>query len=147
MGWSFLFSSCENYFDCKAGRGPTLTEDRDVSEFNRISHLISGDLFITQGNTTSVKIIAQESILDEITTRVVNGELRIELRNCIRKADRIQVFVTTPSINAVELNGSGDVFSENQWVTDDLFLRVTGSGQMEVDVMAEEIESQITGFR
>ncbi|MDX2304454.1 MAG: head GIN domain-containing protein [Microscillaceae bacterium] len=144
---SFGLSACDDLFlfDCRSGRGPMMTETRDVNEFDKINHQISGEVFVTQGNTREVKVIAQESILDEIQTTVVDGELRISLRNCVRNADGIQVYVTTPQITALELSGSGNISAETQIVTDDLLLRLSGSGSIHLEATAGEVESRLSG--
>lgn len=91
-----------------------------------------------------VEITAADNILDEITLRVIDGELIIDNRDCINNTD-INIFITMPDIRSVHTIGSGDIYGDNIWETDELELRVTGSGEIDVEFIADDVWSEITG--
>ncbi|MDN5202946.1 head GIN domain-containing protein [Fulvivirgaceae bacterium BMA10] len=145
----FLFIalvSCDGYYnnDCFSGHGPTIRENRNATGFNSLVNSINADVFVTQGENYEVIVEARESIIGKINTYVRNDELRIESNHCLRNTS-INVFITTPDINAIANIGSGTVFGENLWQTNDLELSVTGSGDIRADVETNTIFNRISG--
>lgn len=72
------FSSCEKSIFCKNGSGEVLTEERSVSNFTQIDYAIPGELIITQSDTISVTIEAQENLIPDIETNIEGNVLEIK---------------------------------------------------------------------
>jgi hypothetical protein len=147
--WLFLTSSCIHIFDfdndCVNGSGSVSSENRFVNNFDRISLSGAGQVFVTQGNETAVIIKAQPNILNEIKTEVKDSELRIGVRRCIRAYSEIEIYVTTPNIRSLNISGSGSIKGQNDWFTGDLDLRVSGSGNIQVDAVGEDFKAFVSG--
>lgn len=79
---NYVLFSCEAD-DVVSGSGNLITETRTVSVFNKVSSIGVFDINITQGNFQSVEIIADDNIIDYVTTKVVNNELLLYLDDTI----------------------------------------------------------------
>ncbi len=80
-------------------------ETRDVAEFTKISFGVSGHLYLKQGNTQS--LVLEGDDLDEISTEVSGGKLRIKKRNSSWNwgHNRIDVYITVKNLEEINLSG------------------------------------------
>jgi len=67
-----LLSSC-NGFDCINGSGNQVTESRDIGTFTQVETSGSLKIVLSQDSTSSVRILADDNIQDEIKTRLRRG--------------------------------------------------------------------------
>jgi hypothetical protein len=70
--WSYLTQELK-------GSGVVVSERRDVTGFDKIYCRSDGALLVTQGDTESLTIEADNNLLERIETKVEGGELRIRL--------------------------------------------------------------------
>ncbi len=141
---SCYFNFEDDGFGCVRARGPIVTESFTLPPYNRIINAIGADITLRQSNNEIFEISASENILDEITLRVIDGELIIDNRDCINNSN-IDIFVSIPDIESVQNVGSGDIFGDNLWEVDDLELRITGSGKIDAEFNADFVSAEITG--
>jgi len=108
-------------------------EMRDVDAFTKVSLEGSMDVEIQVGPKQSVKVIADSDIIDKLRTRVVAGELEIDLkRGEYYRIKKMQVIITVPSLEKANLQGSGDMMIEG--VKRETFdVGVRGSGDLIVE--------------
>lgn len=118
-------TSCEKV----VGEGPVVTETREVSSFHGVSLSVPGDVYFLQSPDKSLKLEAQQNILDEIETVVVNDILRIRFKHPntrIRSHDPIVIRIDNPEARLFEVNGSGNISVENDINPAELQLTVSG---------------------
>jgi len=129
-------ASCFSFFPCVEGSGDVLEETRDVSGFYGISNTTSFDVYVTQSDSFSVMVRAEESLLPFIETDRSGGALVVRTSDytCIRTNKPVEVFVTLPEIEELSLTGSGLVVC-NRVESSDLELSISGSGRMYVDTI------------
>ena len=91
-------------------------EVRDLPPFTEIMLKISGKVYLEQGDTQSVKIVASDETLEEIITEVKGRSLNIRFpnTNMFKKWNpgKIEIYITVPGIDALNVSGSGDIISE-----------------------------------
>ena len=120
-------------------------EERDVSSFTDVSLGISGDLYITQGSPQKVVVQAENNI-DEIETVVKDGVLRIKTDNWNSKIKGAKIWVTMPEVESLNVSGSGDIVAETPINADELELKVSGSGTIDIsELKGDEIGAAISG--
>ena len=120
-------------------------EERDVSSFTGVSLGISGDLYLTQGSPQKV-VIQAENNMDEIETQVRDGVLRIKTDNWSSRIKGVKIWITMPEVEALNVSGSGDILAETSINTDELELKVSGSGSINIsELNADEIGAAISG--
>lgn len=125
------------------------SETYDVSDFTRISMSIVGEAYVTQDDAYSLRIEAPQRILDEIEARVRGGELEIRYRdddwNDDYDDDRVDVYVSLPSVEGLAISGAATMTSENRLESDRLNLSISGAGQMTLDVAVGDLKTSMSG--
>ena len=121
-------------------------ETRDVPSFNAVSMAISGDLYFTQGSPREVMVQADESSLDKVITEVKDGVLKVKKEKGTRNLRNVKVWVTAPEIEGFYLAGSGNIIAEGKVESDELDLKVSGSGNIKLqDLQGEEVGIALSG--
>ncbi|MTI40551.1 head GIN domain-containing protein [Fulvivirga lutimaris] len=126
------------------------SEIRDVSSFDGISLGSSGTLFLTIGSEQKVELKGKSSVIEDIITEVRGSTLIIKQRNSSgwfswSSSEDFDVYVTVPSIEALDVSGSGRIYGKSKIASSRLDLGVSGSGRMEIDVDASMIEASVSG--
>jgi hypothetical protein len=123
------------------------TEDRNVGTFTSISMGISGDLYVSQGLYPKLTIEADAEVLPLIITEVINDDLRIRFsQNRVNSKIPIRIWITTTKIDGLYLSGSGNIITESAIKTDEIELKLSGSGNINVkDLLCNEVDAAISG--
>lgn len=142
-------SSCDDRFFWNngiEGYGEILTEHRTVGSYNHIELRSMGNIYLSQGEQSSIQIDAQENILDVIQTYVRNNTLFIEFKKDVDQHDGIDYYMSIPDIRGIKLTGVGSIDIENSFECDHIKFEITGAGNISTDnLMATSIQSFITG--
>lgn len=148
-GALLLFTACKKGGAfCYSPKGDSITEVRVLENFSKIELGMSADLFVSQGTDYQVKIEASENIMEIIETKVSGNKLKIDLKNnkCLRGNSLVKVFVQLPSLNALSVSGSGQVYILNQMNTSSLDIDISGSGDITIDSLnAQYINENVSG--
>jgi len=124
-------------------------EIRDLPPFTKIALKISGKVYLKQGDTQSVKIVANDETLEEIITEVKDRTLNIRFpnKNIFKNWNpgKIEIYITVPGIDALNVSGSGDISAE-EISSRILDLFVSGSGNIEIEKLAsEQVSATVSG--
>ncbi|MCD4746552.1 MAG: DUF2807 domain-containing protein [Bacteroidales bacterium] len=122
------------------------TEERTVPDFNEIKLKCSADVYISQGNSISVRVEADEPIINRLRTDVVNNKTLIiyTVKN-LEKALVMKVYITVKDLSYIEVSGSGDLESVSEITTDKLNVFIKGSGNLKLNLNTNEISGEIKG--
>ena len=128
------------------------TQDRHLSGFNSVNIAGSFDVYITQGNTESVIVEADDEAIDKIITEVKGGSLKIYTKSTSgfnwswgnNDKKRI-VRVVAKDLNTISLTGSGDVFFKDGFRTQSLAVKLSGSGDITGKIDVKTLESSVVG--
>jgi len=124
-------------------------QTRNVGDFTSISFGISGDLYLTQGNSTKVVIEGDEEDLEKIQTEVSGDRLRIYTKNnswnWSWSNSKIKVYITVKNFDGLNVSGSGDAVSDGVIRGGDVKLSVSGSGSMDMKLEATTLDMGISG--
>ncbi len=123
------------------------TEDRSVGTFTKVSMGISGDVYISQGNTPKLTVEADAEILGLIVTEVKNDELKIRYsQSRVKSKTPIRIWITTAEIEGLYLSGSGNIITETAIKANEMELKLSGSGNINVkDLSCDEVDAAISG--
>ncbi|MCB0638253.1 MAG: DUF2807 domain-containing protein [Lewinella sp.] len=132
-------------FGCVNGAGPIVSEVITLPSFDAIIVDMAADVFLTQGDEQSVTIEAKANIIDEIERRVSGGVWRIDTDRCVRDADQVTIYITVPDLRMVKISGSGDVVGENTFEVGDMELNISGSGDIDLGLIADDVDAKISG--
>ena len=158
-------------FKTVKGDGNVVTRDYDVAAFNAISTSLSATVNFTIADSYSCTVSVDENLFDYLDIKVKDNELlmgkREENKNTSLKATQFVIEVTAPSLEnlnlagsgtfnalsplqgeAMEVNlaGSGDIVFHKTVSARDIGLNVAGSGDMVCDdLVADKLDSNIAG--
>lgn len=127
-------------------------ENRSLKGFERIRLQGSPDIKYTQGKTWSVKVKAPKSVLKNVQTRMEGNCLVVSVKSggffssMSLKGDDVTVYVTSPDLIGVEVQGSGDFESKSHVDTDNLDISVKGSGDVDFyDIICDRVKVTLVG--
>jgi len=145
---SFFLISCErdNWHNIR-GTGPVISETRDVPIHRNLSVSIPADVYIYQSQVQELTIEAQANILDAVETYVSGSELKIGLEDGagLGRHEPIKIYISSALFNYIRLSGSVNLYSETTIVTDNLDISISGSGNVDVAVLANTVRANISG--
>ncbi|SFS80188.1 head GIN domain-containing protein [Lutibacter maritimus] len=124
------------------GNGDVVSEDRTISSnFSEIKVQQGIQVYITQGNSTELKVEADENIIDILRTEVKNNKLNIYFDKNVYKAASRKVYLTTSDISKIETSSGASVKTENTIETTILELDSSSGSAIKMYVNADEISS------
>ena len=138
------FTSCEKI----KGKGEVVTQARTVTGYSGVSLSMPAQVYFTTGPDYLLEIHAQQNILDRIETKIKGNLLVIKLKHGVNIRDykSIRVYVTAPGVNHLDVSGSGDLYSDNDWMGSDLSVNISGSGSITLNyVEADRFNTTISG--
>ena len=105
---------------------PTVT--RNLSSFNKLDIGGSFEAVIEQGNSESVRIVAEGVSLDKVITEVNGSTLEIKMERGDYRNIKVKVFVTYKKLDEINKSGSGNLTCNSDLNATNFELRVSGSG-------------------
>lgn len=129
---------------CTVGSGDSVTESRQVDEFEEIVLQTSGDVDVSVTGEVSVRVEADDNILPILTTDVANGTLELGSSESFTSTSRIRYTITVRELEAVTITGSGD-FNIEGIDTDSFSAEIAGSGSIEPSGFSRELDVLISG--
>lgn len=129
------------------GNGNIRTEKRNTGNFSSVLASGSIDVEIKSGQTYSVSVEDDDNVLPYIVTEVDGEKLNIHYKEGTSiQNDHVKVYVTAPSIDKLDISGSGNITSmdtiKNQ---QEIKLNVSGSGDIKAIVDAPSVRASING--
>jgi len=126
------FSACKK--DRLTGNGNVVSETRNLGQFTGINSSGSTPVVIKYGTEFSVVVKGSSNIVPRYTTRIVNNVLHIGFERVSVSRDDVEVILTMPTLNKVDLSGSTEVEIEGDFpVIASLNVSISGSGKVEAD--------------
>ena len=128
------------------GSGTMVSETRSVEGFDAVSVGGSGTIHITQGDTESLEVQADDNLLPYLRTEVSGGELKIWWERGNLRFTKGPVY--TLGVKQLEkLNLSGSLHAEMDRLTAENFEgRISGSGKIELGQLeAGEVRFRVSG--
>lgn len=127
------------------GSGDMVSESRNVSNFDSISLSGSGDLIVHQEGEESLTIETDDNIMGHITSEVRGGTLHLGSEDFTSVSPTRLIFtVGVDDLTGLSVSGSGTINADGIQ-TDRLDVRVSGSGDLELEGEATSQEIDISG--
>lgn len=127
------------------GSGKVISEERQVTKFDKIEVSGSTDVYISQGDTPALRIEADDNIMKRIKTYVEGRELIMNLDHGSYSGCHIKLFVTVDQLREVSCNGSGDIYSEKPLKLETVRFFINGSGSVKVEGTTDYQEIEVNG--
>lgn len=133
-----------NIQDSITGNGKVVSQTREVSEFSGIKVGSGIDVFLTQGETQSIVVEADENLQEWIKTDVTGNILNIYTEKSFRLAKVKKVMITCKTLDKIEVSSAGDVTGLSQFKTDKLDISMSSAGDLKFEVEANDITVSIS---
>jgi len=124
------------------------TQTRQVSGFNAISASASFSVHVKIDGTETVRVVADDKIINEIETVVKDGTLRIGTKSSttwFRNIGHVDVYVTAKSLSGLSNSGSGSIKVEGELHGDNVEIHESGSGSITCSAKSEKVHARISG--
>jgi len=125
-------------------------DERQVSGFSGIT--ISGrhNVYITMGNSESLRLEGDADAINEIETKVENGILKIRNKKQINNrswtnSGKVNIYIQAKTLNNLVLSGSGNVEVKGKVKSANLSNTISGSGSMSLNIDVENYTAVISG--
>ncbi len=89
--------------------GPRTSQTRDVAAFSRIENRSSVDVRLRVGAPQRVLVLAGEKVIDDVSTEVRDGTLKVDFDHSGWGGDDVEVEATVPELTGIDASGSGDI--------------------------------------
>ncbi len=133
-------SACSKITDS----GVTVTETRELAEFDEVEFSIGGEFTITIDKRTPLTLRGDDNILPLIKTEVRNRRLVVSTDASFHTRYTPQLTISVPSLRAVTVRGSGEVavgsLDEKRFIAE-----LKGSGDLAVTGKANELSAILSG--
>jgi len=145
--FSLFITSCNKDGGTIKGSGPVVTESFDLPDVTSISLSIDANIEITYGETQEITIKGQQNIIDNVEKYInSDGHWRISYFRSVKNHESVTIYITTPVMDYITISGSGSVETINHFPDmPDVYLKISGSGHISMDVDTDQIESEISG--
>ena len=118
------------------GSGDVITESREVSGFDSVSHTGIGRVIITQGDKESLTIEADDNLMEHITSEVKNGTLELGFTDNVRFDPTPSITFTVSVKDLTKLDSSGTASIEiDELSVDNLKISISGTGSVSIETL------------
>lgn len=127
--------------------GKPITVNMPLRDFSNIAAAGSSNIYFTQADSFSVRVVASKEMIDEMDIKVSHSTLTIEPRkdesflSFIGEGANMNIYVTAPSLSGASLAGSGDFIVDAPFKTTRFKVSLAGSG----DVDMKDLDAQSMG--
>ncbi|WP_268846795.1 head GIN domain-containing protein [Flavobacterium aestivum] len=129
------------------GNGKIITEKRTTAEYDGI--YVSGffDVVLVSGTEGAISIKGEENLLPHIKVEVEGNILKIYSEKNLHFSTKKNIVLTVPfeQISSVSLSGSGDIVSKNTIICPTFKAKLSGSGDLTLDVKTTDFETNLSG--
>jgi hypothetical protein len=129
------------------GNGKIITENRTTAGYDEIN--ISGffDVVLVSGKEGAITIQGEENLLPYVKVEVEGNILKIHTEKNVNISSNKGIVLTVPfeQISFVSLSGSGDLKSKSTIVGSSFKAKLSGSGDLTLDVKTTNFEANLSG--
>ncbi len=141
---ALFFTSCQfdiNFGEGVKGNGNVESETRTVSaDFTEIKATEGLDVYVTQESEFSIRVEADENVIDLIRTDIKDNMLHIHAEENIGRCKSKKIYVSLPTVTKLHTTSGADLFGQNTIKADDIELKSTSGSDIKVSVNANQVD-------
>lgn len=120
--------------------------DIPVEKFTKVSISVKAKVFIEQADNYKLTIQTDDKTFENILIENTSNELRIKSKSNWNIDESVTIHITAPTLNGIYFAGSSSLLIEKPFVTDEMELKVSGSGSMNVNnLKAGNVSASVSG--
>ncbi len=127
------------------GNGQVEREVRSIEHFESLE--ISGffDVYIRQGDSPDLEVVADENLLELIRHEVEAGELKVWISEDIRKAEKMEIYITYTHLSEINLSGAIDLDSKGVIENDEFSIDISGATDAKIALNVNHLNVDVSG--
>ena len=128
---AFILNSCGDDIFGVSGSGSVISEQRNISGFDKVELDIAGNVEITRDSVFNIEVSDYENLVPHIATSVKGGTLTIrhDPRSLTVRHSMATIKISMPDVSEINLSGSG-IISLNSEFRDLNSINISGSGEV-----------------
>lgn len=120
------------------------TKNISLSNVSGISVHAGIDLFITQGNSESAKIVANSNFINEVVVENLGGNVKVAWKDnkgsSIWKNKSAKVYITYKKLNSISASSGSSLKTENTLKTDALEVKVSSGANLKASIACKDLQ-------
>jgi hypothetical protein len=132
------------------GNGNVVTIERNTGDYDGVSVAGWFDVELVKGKEGNITLKGEENLLEYIITEVENDKLVVKVEKGVNLKSSnwrngISITIPVEEISELSMSGSGDISSSVVLDSDNLDIRMSGSGDCALEVQAKNLEVRLSG--
>lgn len=147
MAILLFFNACmssQSFIPVK-GSGSAVDKTFNVSGFTGIEVSGGFDVMLSQGESESVVLNAQENLYKHIHVEVEQGVLKIYTDNNLWPTEPLKAKIMFRDINHLDVSGGGDVESTGGIKAETFKVQMSGGGDLAAEIQASDLSCNMSG--
>lgn len=128
-----------------SGNGKVREKELNVEDFDAIQASGMFEIHLKEGDSPSLRLVADENLHELIVAEVRGGTLEVHSRENISRAKELDLYITVPRLNGLDLSGAVSVQSEGFIPGDDLRIETSGAAEISLGVRVESVRMGLSG--
>jgi len=137
-------SQAQNWGSGISSEGPDITKTIDLPAFTGIKSSNSGNITISQGSQ-SFEVTAAANIIENLDLVVKENVLHIGFKKSVKRIKTLDFNISIPHLHLLKMTGSGNLYAKGFDTQEDLYIAMTGSGNMQIDNGADKLSVKLSG--
>lgn len=127
------------------GNGNVQSEEREVSNFETIKVNGAFTIYLSQDDDYSLKVVADENLLEIIKTKVKGDVLYISTEKSIYKSKEMKLYIGFKHLSGLKANGAISLKSDQMLRFDELDIEINGASTAELQLTANRLSIDNSG--
>ncbi len=127
------------------GSGRIVTQTRNLSDCSGLVLKNLGNVYLTQADSQSVLIEADDNIINKVITVKENGSLLAGLPDGSYSRVTLNIHVSLKAFEELVIQGAGNIYCSGQINSDNLYCSVNGAGNIKLKGIGEYLNCIING--
>ncbi|WP_461631300.1 head GIN domain-containing protein [Labilibaculum euxinus] len=145
VGLTFLLTgNTSAQFWGEKGNGNVQTQDREIGSFSAISASSGLNVYVTQGDKESLRVEADENLMEYIITRVKGNELILKVDGNIRRATKMDIYLTLVNVTEIHVSSGADFKTRNMINAEKLDISVSSGADAKMELNAKELSCSVS---
>lgn len=128
-----LLVSCFSFTGIK-GNGKLVVEDRNVADFSKIKVATGVQLFLSQGDKNSVRVMCDGNVIEYLSTKVSDETLKIKFTENVRKVKSRKVYVTFVKIDELTASSGSSVESKELIKFKNISIKASSGASVDINM-------------
>lgn len=140
-----IATALPSFADGIKGNGNVKSEEREIGNFDAIKVNGAFAIYLSQDDSYSLKVVADENLLEIITSKVKGDVLYISTEKSIYKSSELKLYIGFKHLSEIKANGAITLKSDQVLRFDELEIEINGASSAELELSANSLSIDNSG--